>query len=159
MVFNGKKVLPPPWLAFPEIQRYSIGWRMGYGESYIFAFGEWYDALSSEEREEYQGLFPEPQTWKGYWHDEDDCQYYEADDFFIPLWNIKGTPTYSLTTLQQEYAQNKANDYLLFWGHRPSANAIITKSCLSQWWKAEFRYPAERYCCMEQFMMTKKAER
>jgi hypothetical protein len=26
---------PPPWVRHPEIPRYSIGWRMGYGESYL----------------------------------------------------------------------------------------------------------------------------
>ena len=29
MSLNHKKLLPPPWLAYPEIERYSIGWRMG----------------------------------------------------------------------------------------------------------------------------------
>ncbi len=29
------KILLPPWLAYPEIDRHSIGWRMGYGEDYI----------------------------------------------------------------------------------------------------------------------------
>ena len=36
MLLKDKKIMPPPWLAFPDIERYSIGWRMGYGEDYIY---------------------------------------------------------------------------------------------------------------------------
>lgn len=28
-----KRLFPPPWIAYPEIERYSIGWRMGYGDA------------------------------------------------------------------------------------------------------------------------------
>lgn len=35
-VLTDKPIMPPPWIAFPKIERYSIGWRMGYGEEYIF---------------------------------------------------------------------------------------------------------------------------
>ena len=69
MALQDKKIMPPPWLAFPEIERYSIGWRMGYGEDYIDRFSEWLDELSQEEQEEYRMLFPEPVTWKGWWDD------------------------------------------------------------------------------------------
>ncbi len=34
-MLKDKKLLPPPWIAYPHIERYSIGWRMGYGEDYI----------------------------------------------------------------------------------------------------------------------------
>ena len=71
MALQDKKIMPPPWMAFPEIERYSIGWRMGYGEDYIYRFGDWLDTLSPEERTEYRALFPEPVTWKGWWEDED----------------------------------------------------------------------------------------
>jgi len=27
--------LRPPWLKHRELERYSLGWRMGYGESYL----------------------------------------------------------------------------------------------------------------------------
>ena len=71
-----KKLLPPPWIAYPHIERYSIGWRMGYGEAYIDKWGEWYDSLNEREKKEYMELFPEPITWIGYWKDE-----HEYDDF------------------------------------------------------------------------------
>ena len=50
-------ILLPPWLACPKIERYSIGWRMGYGEDYLIKWGEWYQTLSDEETVYYQGLF------------------------------------------------------------------------------------------------------
>lgn len=64
MALQEKKIMPPPWLAHREIERYSIGWRMGYGEDYIYRFGDWMDTLSPDERTEYRTLFPEPVTWK-----------------------------------------------------------------------------------------------
>ena len=51
MALQEKKIMPPPWLAHREIERYSIGWRMGYGEDYIVRFGDWLDTLSSDERD------------------------------------------------------------------------------------------------------------
>lgn len=36
---KGKKILPPPWIAHPDMERYSIEWRMG-GESYIEEWGK-----------------------------------------------------------------------------------------------------------------------
>ncbi len=65
-MLKDKKILPPPWLAYPEIERYSIGWRMGYGESYIMKWSTWLNTLSPDETAEYQKLFPEPVTWSGY---------------------------------------------------------------------------------------------
>ena len=41
MALQEKKIMPPPWLAHREIERYSIGWRMGYGEDYIDRFDDW----------------------------------------------------------------------------------------------------------------------
>ena len=31
MALQDKKIMPPPWLAHREIERYSIGWRMALG--------------------------------------------------------------------------------------------------------------------------------
>ena len=80
MALQDKKIMPPPWLAHREIERYSIGWRMGYGEDYIYRFGDWLDTLSPEERTEYRTLFPEPVTWKGWWDDEDRSEVLEHGD-------------------------------------------------------------------------------
>ena len=94
--------MPPPWLAHREIERYSIGWRMGSGEDYIDRFGDWLDALSSEERTEYRTLFPEPVTWMGWWDDEDKVEVLEHGDFWVDAWQPEGQPKYTHQWLQQE---------------------------------------------------------
>ena len=66
----------PLWLAFPEIPRYSIGWRMGAGEDYVMAFGNWWEKLSLKAQQEYQQRYPEPADWHG-WYSE---KYLYEDD-------------------------------------------------------------------------------
>ena len=158
MQLKDKKIMPPLWLAFPELERHSIGWRMGYGEGYRYRLGDWMKALSEEERKEYQELFPEPVTWKGWWEKEDTCEVLAQGDFRMPLWRPEGIPKYTRFWLTQEAAYDKQHVFCLFWGHRPSRDGSITQSCLSQWWMGEFRSVARKYCCMEQFMMEKKAQ-
>ena len=92
MALQDKKIMPPPWLAHREIERYSIGWRMGYGEDYIDRFGDWLDTLSPEERTEYRTLFPEPVTWKGWWDNEDSGEVLEHGDFLVDAWQPEGQP-------------------------------------------------------------------
>jgi len=62
--------LPPPWIKYPEIERYSIGWRMGYGESYLCEWGPWYCGLSEAGKVRYQEIYPEPDGWSGYWRED-----------------------------------------------------------------------------------------
>ena len=50
----------PPWLRFPEIPAFRIGWRMGGGEDYIGAFADWLRSKSPEEREQYFETNPPP---------------------------------------------------------------------------------------------------
>ena len=92
MTLQEKKIMPPPWLAHQEIERYSIGWRMGYGEDYIYRFGDWLDTLSPDERTEYRTLFPEPVTWKGWWDDEDSSEVLEL--WFLT--SFQGKPVWAL---------------------------------------------------------------
>ncbi|MEO8153613.1 MAG: NADAR family protein [Rhizobacter sp.] len=47
--------------------------------------------------------------------------------------------------------------YLFFWGHRPSKDGSINKSCFSQWFDAAFILDGERYATAEHFMMAEKA--
>ena len=158
MQLKDKKIMPPLWLAFPEIERHSIGWRMGYGEDYKYKLWDWMDTLSQEEREEYRNLFPEPVTWKGWWENEDTSEVLTQGEFCMQLWRPSGEPKYSRTWLEQEETNGKRHDFCLFWGNRPPKEGGITKSCLSQWWMGEFWSVAHNYCCMEQFMMEQKAE-
>ena len=155
---QGQKMMPPPWLAHREIERYSIGWRMGYGEDYIDRFGDWLGTLSPKERAEYRVLFPEPVTWKGWWDDEDSGEVLEHGDFWVDAWQPEGQPKYTRQWLQQEFAAGRTRELCLFWGHQPAQDSIITKSCLSQWWIEDFYSIANSYLCMEQYMMASKAQ-
>ena len=158
MVLQDKKIMPPPWLAHREIERYSIGWRMGYGEDYIVRFGDWLDTLSPDERTEYRTLFPEPVTWKGWWDDEDSSEVLEHGDFWVNAWQPEGSPKYTRQWLQQEFSMGRKRELCLFWGHQPAEDGQLTKSCLSQWWMEDFWSVANTYLCMEQYMMAGKAE-
>ena len=158
MALQNKEILPPPWLACREIDRYSIGWRMGYGEDYICQFGDWLNTLSSEEQEEYRTLFPEPVTWKGWWDDEDTCALLEHGDFCVDAWQPEGLPKYTRKWLEQEFAIGRKRDLCLFWGHQPAQDGSLTRSCFSQWWMEEFHAIDNFYLCMEQYMMAEKAE-
>ena len=156
-MLNNKKLMPPPWLAYPEIERYSIGWRMGYGEDYIGRFFGWLDSLSQEEQTEYQDLFPEPITWMGWWEDDDTSKGLEQEEFFVQFWQPSGIPQYTRSKIQED-ADNRHGDFCLFWKPQPTKDGSIAKSCFSQWWIGEFRSVERIYCCMEQFMMEQKAE-
>lgn len=72
-------------------------------------------------------------------------------------WNKDGEMKYSLESLQKDFQKGKKIKYLFFWGHQPSKDGSITKTCLSQWWKSDFTVNTDTYCCMEQYMMAEKA--
>ena len=73
------------------------------------------------------------------------------------LWRKDSIMKYTLESLQQDYKKGKPLKFLLFWGHTPSSDGCIGKTCLSQWWKSDFAIDADSYCCMEQYMMAEKA--
>lgn len=152
------KMLLPPWLAYPEIERYSIGWRMGYGEDYLCKFSDWFYSLPAEEQKEYRELFPEPVTWSGWWNDTDDTNILEHGNYAMMLWNPQGTPKYTLPWLQRMTAAGKRHKFCFFWGHNRATDGTLTKSCFSQWWMTDFYAMEQTYCCMEQYMMAGKAE-
>lgn len=150
-------ILLPPWLAYPYIERYSIGWRMGAGEDYILRWAEWYDTLGEEGQTEYQKLFPEPLTWKGYFQEEDELEVFCHGDLMIEFWRENGDPKYSTDWLKSVVSSGQQPDYLFFWGARQTHGAP-TRHCLSQWSKSNFQSMNQTYCCMEQFMMAAKAQ-
>lgn len=47
--------------------------------------------------------------------------------------------------------------YLFFWGHQPSKDGTITKTCFSQWWESSFVVDGIGYPTAEHWMMAKKA--
>lgn len=64
-----KDIMNPPWVEYPDIQRRSIGWRMGYGEDFLGNWFPWYNGLSEQSKWKYQDKFPEPEEWKGYYEE------------------------------------------------------------------------------------------
>ncbi|KQV47737.1 NADAR family protein [Duganella sp. Root336D2] len=57
-----------------------------------------------------------------------------------------------------EHIQNHGQPkMLLFWGHRPSKDGGVTKTCFSQWFEAAFAVDGTRYPTAEHFMMAQKA--
>lgn len=155
-IYSIDNPMAPLWLMYPHISRYSIGWRMGAGEAYALEFSNWYDNLIIEEQKQYQEMFPEPKGWLG-WYDENniDSDFYDENTL---LWNADGRMMYSLERVQQDFQKGKKTKYLFFWGHQPSKDGTIIKTCLSQWWKSEFFIDTDTYCCMEQYMMAEKAK-
>ncbi|HEX4303119.1 MAG TPA: hypothetical protein VHZ78_10020 [Rhizomicrobium sp.] len=59
--------MKPPWIAHPEIEFMSIGWRMGPGEAYWDKFDAWYKALTPDRRDKYERENPEPESWVGFY--------------------------------------------------------------------------------------------
>ncbi len=157
-MLKNQTILLPPWLAYPQIERFSIGWRMGYGEDYLAKWHHWYQKLSAKKSAEYQQLFPEPPTWKGFWLDTDECTYYQHGEFRIEYWQKDGQPKYSLAKLQKDYRAGKNLKYCLFWKTQPPSQKKLSRGCLSQWYQSHFFSVTDHYCCMEQFMMSKKAK-
>lgn len=80
------KFAAPRWLVYPELSAWTIGWRMGYGETY--ALNEPYST------KEFMKLFPQPKNW-----------LFNPKKFglgHIPLlgylWSDDGKPKYSQIT-------------------------------------------------------------
>ena len=48
-------------------------------------------------------------------------------------------------------------EYFFFWGHRKSADGVVTKSCFSQWYEAAFQVEGELFRTSEHYMMVHKA--
>lgn len=57
----------PPWQKYPDIPRFSIGWRMGRGESYYGLFFRWYKELDDTDAEAYARDNPEFEEWEGFY--------------------------------------------------------------------------------------------
>lgn len=148
--------MPPLWLRYPHIHQYSIGWRMGYGESYRYEFHDWFGTLSDTEQKQYQSMFPLPKTWRRFY----DSEFEEPDGFFesgtgaygIEHWNKNGTPRYSKDWLINKHT---SAEYVFFW--KPGDIEYEPECCLGQWQYSEFRSEHLNYKCTEQYMMAEKA--
>lgn len=60
---------------------------------------------------------------------------------------------YDVHTIQSQ----PGNEFLFFWGHQPARDGAIIKTCMSQWWPAEFSENGHNYKTAEHYMMAGKA--
>ncbi len=60
----------PIWIQCPEFERYSMGWRMGFGEDIAWKFSLWWRGISSQGKLQYQEMYPEPKGWQGWYKNE-----------------------------------------------------------------------------------------
>lgn len=138
--FNLKSPMPPFWLIN------TISWCI-------------------EKQEQYKILFPAPALWKHFYNElnnptnfkQKEPYLFQYHQYQTEFWQTNGKPKYSLPDLKIDYKKKEQLKYIFFWGHHPSKNGLITKSCFSQWWIADFSVQTTTYCCMEQYMMAEKA--
>lgn len=64
---------------------------------------------------------------------------------------------YTTKNIIQKISEGENVKFLFFWGHRPSKDGIITKSCFSQWWTQSFTVDKTEYKSAEHWMMAEKA--
>lgn len=62
-----------------------------------------------------------------------------------------------LNLLRKRCSEGETFEYLYFWGHQPSKNVKITKSCFSQWCESSFTVDDVFYPTAEHWMMAAKA--
>ena len=59
--------------------------------------------------------------------------------------------------IQTKYNEGERLEFLFFWGHHPSKDGTVTKSCFSQWYDCKFTVDGIEYNTAEQYMMSQKA--
>ena len=65
---------------------------------------------------------------------------------------------YDIEWLKSEIKRNIKVEYILFWGHQPSKEGKIGKSCFSQWYNISFVVDNIKYLTAEHWMMSEKAK-
>jgi ribA/ribD-fused uncharacterized protein len=148
---NGDLLMAPEWLMYPNIPYGSIGWRMGYGESYAIDFYRWFNKLEEDDKKKYKDMFPEPRRWGI------GDNIYRYNKYWTYVWQKDGKPEYDLNNLISDYKNGNNLEYIYFWGHHPKKDGSVSKSCFSQWWKSSFNVGHIKYLFMEQYMMAEKA--
>lgn len=65
---------------------------------------------------------------------------------------------YSIHTIKEAFDTGKQDlKYVFFWGHTPSKDGSVTKSCFSQWWELDVTIDGQVYKTAEHWMMAEKA--
>ena len=125
--------------------------------SYNKIFNNYFNQLSSDDKEEYKNLFEEPIIYKGFYNNHFiNENVFSNNDYKIEYWNEEGKQKYSLSKLKTDFNKGKKIDFLFFYGHTNDKNEI-TKSSLSQWYIKDFKENNLTFNCMEKYMMYNKA--
>ena len=64
-ISTDKKLILPPWIAFPNIDQEDMFWRMGLGENYLYLWSRYYLSLSNKSN--YQHLFIPPDGYEDFY--------------------------------------------------------------------------------------------
>lgn len=64
---------------------------------------------------------------------------------------------YTRDMITERFNNGEKMKFIFFWGHHPSADGSITKSCFSQWFDCRFTVDGMEYSTAEQYMMAQKA--
>lgn len=59
----------PPWKTYPDLDRYSLGWRMGEGEAYVDEFRIFWESLTEFDQRLYQTRYLATGEWEGWYKD------------------------------------------------------------------------------------------
>ena len=103
-----QNIMPPIWFV--------------NSSSYNKIFSNYFNKLSSNDKEEYKKLFEEPIIFKG---------FYDSNLITNNIFLNNKKQKYSLDKLQKDFNKGKKIDFLFFYGHT-SDKKEITKSSLSQ---------------------------
>ena len=128
-----QNIMPPIWFV--------------NSSSYNKIFSNYFNKLSSNDKEEYKKLFEEPIIFKG---------FYDSNLITNNIFLNNKKQKYSLDKLQKDFNKGKKIDFLFFYGHTSDKNEI-TKSSLSQWYIKDFKENDLTFNCMEKYMMYNKA--
>jgi ribA/ribD-fused uncharacterized protein len=80
------------------------------------------------------------------------------DIIFIYKISILLIMRYNLKWLIEKYNAGENLEYCFFWGHQPSKDGSIQKTCFSQWWAGHsFEVDGQVYPTAEHWMMAGKA--
>ncbi|MCM1314202.1 MAG: NADAR family protein [Prevotella sp.] len=64
---------------------------------------------------------------------------------------------YSVKNVCERFNKKEKLKYVFFWGHTPSPDGTLTKTCFSQWYACKFTVDGIEYSTAEQYMMSQKA--
>lgn len=107
-------------------------------EGYHAAFNDVVNIFEFDKREFVNGTVKDQEEYFYTWRSSQKRLRYSKPKYNIESINTKST-------------------YIYFWGHQPTKDGTISKSCLSQWWPCHFEKAGINYNSSEQWMMAEKA--